>query len=84
MIDQAHDHSWSISNRMEFIEFRLFWEDHVNRADSTEAFDISRNQAIHDIHRYLTLAPENMSYNKRLQIYEPTNPDNSRTRFHWR
>lgn len=72
MIDQAHDLSWSISNRMEFIEFRLFWEDHVNRADLMETFDISRNQATHDINRYLTLAPENMAYNKRLRTYEPT------------
>jgi hypothetical protein len=57
---------------MEFIEFRLFWEDHVNRADLMETFDISRNQATHDINRYLALAPENMAYNKRLRTYEPT------------
>ena len=56
---------WGIERRLEFIEFRLFWEGHVNRGDLMAAFGISINQASTDLNRYLGMAPEAMLYGHR-------------------
>ncbi len=60
---------WGIERRLEFIEFRLFWEGHVNRADLMAAFGISINQASTDLNRYLGMAPDNMLYDKSARAY---------------
>ena len=31
---------WGVERRLEFIEFRLFWEGGVNRSDITDMFDV--------------------------------------------
>ena len=36
---------WGVEQRLEFIEFRLFWEGHVNRSDLMEQFGVSVNHA---------------------------------------
>lgn len=38
-----------VERRLEFIEFRLFWEGGVNRADIIEMFDVSVPQASKDL-----------------------------------
>ena len=38
---------WGVAQRLEFIEFRLFWEGRVNRSDLMEQFGLSVNQASH-------------------------------------
>lgn len=60
---------WSVERRLEFIEFRLFWEGHANRGDLMDAFGISVNQASADLNRYLSKAPENMVYDKSARTY---------------
>ncbi|WP_334153810.1 WYL domain-containing protein [Tepidimonas sp.] len=60
---------WDIERRLEFIEFRLFWEGHVNRADLMAAFGISINQASTDLNCYLGMAPGNMVYDKSARTY---------------
>ncbi len=60
---------WGIERRLEFIEFRLFWEGHVNRSDLVDAFGISVNQASADLNRYLGMAPGNMVYDKSARAY---------------
>ncbi|WP_058615572.1 WYL domain-containing protein [Tepidimonas taiwanensis] len=60
---------WGIERRLEFIEFRLFWEGHVNRGDLMAAFGISINQASTDLNRYLGMAPDNMVYDKSARAY---------------
>lgn len=60
---------WGIERRLEFIEFRLFWEGHVNRGDLMAAFGISVNQASTDLNRYLGMAPDNMLYDKSARTY---------------
>ena len=60
---------WGIERRLEFIEFRLFWEGHVNRSDLMAAFGISINQASADLNRYLGMAPDNMLYDKSARAY---------------
>lgn len=60
---------WGVEQRLEFIEFRLFWEGHVNRSDVMEKFGLSVNQASSDLNRYIGLAPSNMTYDKSLRTY---------------
>jgi len=60
---------WGIERRLEFIEFRLFWEGHVNRGDLMAAFGISINQASTDLNRDLGMAPNNMVYDKSARAY---------------
>lgn len=58
-----------VESRLEFIEFRLFWEGHVNRSDLIEVFGVSINQASTDLNRYLGLAEANMVYDKSARTY---------------
>ncbi len=60
---------WGVQQRLEFIEFRLFWEGHVNRSDVMEQFGLSVNQASSDLNRYLVFAPDNMVYDKSARTY---------------
>lgn len=55
---------WGVEQRLEFIEFRLFWEGHVNRSDLMDQFGVSVNQASTDLNRYIGFAPDNMVYDK--------------------
>jgi WYL domain-containing protein len=63
---------WSVEQRLEFIEFRLFWDGQLNRADLTEKFEISVPQASMDLSRYQSLAPLNIRYDNRLKTYLAT------------
>lgn len=63
------DLRWGVERRLEFIEFRLFWEGHVNRGDLMEAFGVSVNQASTDLNRYIGMAPDNMIYDKSARTY---------------
>ena len=69
MSDEKADLRWGVERRLEFIEFRLFWEEHVNRSDLIEAFGISVQQASTDLNRYQGLAPTNMLYDKSAKTY---------------
>ncbi|CAM4238634.1 WYL domain-containing protein [Palleronia rufa] len=60
---------WGVAQRLEFIEFRLFWEGHVNRSDLMEQFGLSVNQASADLNRYIGIAPDNMVYDKSARTY---------------
>ena len=60
---------WGVEQRLEFIEFRLFWEGHVNRIDVIKQFGVSRNQASADLNHYIALAPNNMVYDRSARTY---------------
>ena len=60
---------WAVEQRLEFVEFRLFWEGHVNRSDVMAQFGLSVNQASADLNRYIGLAPDNMVYDKSARTY---------------
>jgi hypothetical protein len=60
---------WGVAQRLEFIEFRLFWEGHVNRSDLMEQFGLSVNQASADLNRYIGVVPDNMVYDKSARTY---------------
>lgn len=69
---QIRDLAWSALQRLQFIEFRLLWEGHVNRSDLIETFGISVPQSTLDFREYMERAPGNMDYDKRLRHYFPT------------
>ena len=62
-------HAWSASQRLEFIEFRAFWEGGINRGDLMEKFDVSVQQASNDLTRYRTMAPSNLDYDASAKRY---------------
>lgn len=68
---QKRDLVWSALQRLQFIEFRLLWEGHVNRSDLMETFGISVPQSTLDFREYLERAPGNMDYDKRRRHYFP-------------
>ena len=62
--------NWGIKQRLEFIEFRLFWEGTINRKDLTDTFGVSVPQASADIKQYKQTAPGNIYYDKRQKKYQ--------------
>lgn len=63
---------WSVERRLEFVEFRLFWEGRINRSDVMELFGVSAPQASADLKRYQELAPGNMQYSTQRKCYLST------------
>jgi len=61
--------NWGLQQRLEFIEFRLFWEGRLNRGDLIEFFGISRPQASIDLARYIEMAPGNITYDRKQKTY---------------
>jgi hypothetical protein len=68
-VDEKPNLRWGVERKLEFIEFRLFWEGSVNRSDIIETFNVSVNQASTDLNRYIALAPDNMIYDKSARAY---------------
>ena len=60
---------WGVERRLEFIEFRLFWEGGVNRSDIIEMFGVSVPQASKDLTLYQERAPKNAVYDKSAKRY---------------
>ncbi len=70
--------SWGVERRLEFIEFRLFWEGGVNRSDIIEKFGVSVPQASKDLTLYQERAPLNIIYDKSAKRYVPSREFNPR------
>ena len=62
-----------MERRLEFIEFRLYWEGGVNCSDIVEAFDVSVPQASKDLTLYQERAPQNAVYDKSAKRYIASN-----------
>lgn len=60
---------WGVEKRLEFIEFRLFWEGGINRADIIDHFGVSVPQASKDLTLYEEKAPGNLLYDKSAKRY---------------
>tara|TARA_R110002124_G_scaffold183401_4_gene350812 strand:- start:43050 stop:43955 length:906 start_codon:yes stop_codon:yes gene_type:complete len=60
---------WGIEQRLEFIEFRLFWEGAINRSDLVDFFGVSVPQASKDMTLYQERAPGNMEYDRSSKRY---------------
>ncbi|MES2205168.1 MAG: WYL domain-containing protein [Pseudomonadota bacterium] len=63
---------WSQEQRLEFIDFRLYWEGRINRSDLISFFGISVPQASLDLAKYIQTAPENINYDKKQKVYLST------------
>jgi predicted DNA-binding transcriptional regulator YafY len=60
---------WGAEQRLEFIEFRAFWEGGINRSDITDHFGVSVPQASNDLSQYREFAPENLDYDSSAKRY---------------
>lgn len=60
---------WGVRQRLEFIEYRLFWEGTINRKDLIDTFGVSVPQASADIKKYKQNAPGNIYYDKSKKRY---------------
>lgn len=60
---------WGQERRLAFIDFRLQFEQRLNRGDLVRFFGISTPQASQDLARYASLAPENMRYDARSKVF---------------
>jgi hypothetical protein len=60
---------WGLEQRLEFVDFRLYWEGGINRSDITDRFGVSIPQASKDLTLYATKAPGNLSYDKSAKRY---------------
>ena len=69
--DRGTGPNWSAQRRLQFIEFRLFWQGGLNRRDLKEKFGISDQQASADIGAYQDSAPGNCEYDRNGKIYVP-------------
>lgn len=69
MEDEGERLRWGVRRRLEFIDFRLFWDGRFNRSDMAEAFGISAQQASADIAQYEKRAPQNLRYDRGEKAY---------------
>jgi predicted DNA-binding transcriptional regulator YafY len=58
-----------VERRLQFVDYRLFWEGQVNRADIMEKFGVSLPQASNDLTQYRELAPGNIQYDPSSKRY---------------
>jgi len=63
MMTDASPPGRNLAPRFEFIEWRLFWEGHLNRSDLENHFGVSTPQASVDLRKYREAAGENIEYN---------------------
>lgn len=71
MEEQSARLRWGTEQRLEFIEFRLYWDRSVKRADIRERFGVSVPQASTDLAQYRELAPENIRYDASAKRFVP-------------
>ncbi|WP_095203536.1 WYL domain-containing protein [Mesorhizobium carmichaelinearum] len=69
MNDEVIGIRWGVEQRLEFIEFRLFWEGGVRRKDIIDMFGVSVPQASKDLTLYQERAPGNVDYDKSAKRY---------------
>lgn len=72
MEDHSERLRWGVRRRLEFIDFRLFWDGRFNRSDMAETFGISTQQASADISQYEAIAPQNLRYDRTEKTYRRT------------
>ena len=61
--------SQAIQRRLQWLDDRLYWIGELNRADLTQSFEISPQQATSDIALYQRFAPANLEYDRSKKQY---------------
>lgn len=69
MVQKKKEQRWNVEKRLEFIDFRLFWEGQINRSDITDQFGVSVPQASNDLSKYQEIAPKNLIYDHKVKRY---------------
>lgn len=69
MIKPVDKLSARVRQRLEFIEFRLYWEGKIRRSDLRKRFDISMPQATADFSTYQDIARNNLVYDLKQSTY---------------
>lgn len=72
MDNDSENLRWGVRRRLEFIDFRLFWDGRFNRRDMAETFGISPQQATGDVRQYEQMAPNNLTYDRAEKAYRRT------------
>ena len=72
MDDNGERLRWGVRRRLEFIDFRLFWDGRFNRSDLAGTFGISPQQASVDVGQYERMAPNNLAYDRTEKTYRRT------------
>lgn len=63
---------WNVERRLQFIDFKLYWDGHINRGDIVKFFAVSVPQASADLFQYQESAPGNLDYDKSAKRYVAT------------
>lgn len=61
--DNLNNLGGNTRERLEYLEWRLFWEGRFNRADLMKQFDVSKPQVSVDLRKYKEIAESNLIYN---------------------
>ena len=69
MPDPADSPGRNLEQRLQFIEWRLFWEGHINRSHLESQFRVSTPQASVDLRNYREFAGGNIEYNATQKRY---------------
>jgi len=72
MEDGGEQLRWGVRRRLEFIDFRLFWDGRFNRSDLSSTFGISAQQASADVGQYEKIAATNLRYDRAEKAYTRT------------
>ena len=67
---EAQDQTLKRVERLQFVEFLLYFNGSVNREDIANRFGISQASSTNVLSAYHQLAPQNLSYNVRQKCYE--------------
>ncbi len=66
------NNKWNQERRLEFIEYRLCWNNQINRSDLVKFFGISIPQSSLDLSKYIEMAPNNLEYDRHSKVYVKT------------
>ncbi len=69
MDNERSELRWGFEQTLELVEFHLFWEGHMNRSDLMKQFRVSVDLASTDLNSYISLAPDNVVYDKSARTY---------------
>lgn len=72
MEEKSSELRWGVEQRLEFIDFRLFWDGTIRRGDIRQKFSVSIQQASIDINKYGESAPGNLTYDASKKRYFAT------------
>lgn len=78
---------WAVLRRLEYIDFRLFWDRMLNRGQMADSFNMSAQQVSADLSTYSELAPNNLVYDasakayRRSEVYKPIWADENVDRY---